>query len=170
MISVTNGSAGGSLETLAGFRWEFYQCLTARADVLFLTDAVFAVLRADGPVTTLVGLSLVPEHRRGHGALYDGLARRDIGVSRLRCAVEWWPYRDPGGSADGLGDRLQSLSFFLLFMPPGTWSYHAFTTASVYHEVTGPAADASRCSMGTYQFDCQWSKSFDHHACVSFLE
>ena len=63
-----------SLTVLSRFRTEFYGCLTARADALFeLTDAV---LCTDGPVKTLVELSLAPEHRRGHGALYDGLNQR----------------------------------------------------------------------------------------------
>jgi hypothetical protein len=54
---------------LAAFRGELYRCLTARADALFgLADAV---LCADGPVRMLAGLSLVPEHRRSHGAAYD---------------------------------------------------------------------------------------------------
>ena len=56
---------------LAWFRREFYACLTARTDALFeLTDAV---LCADGPVTSLVELTLTAEHRRGHGAMYDAL-------------------------------------------------------------------------------------------------
>jgi hypothetical protein len=42
------------------------------------------VLCADGPVTTLVGLSLAAEHRRGHGGLYDGLGSGRIKVGRLR--------------------------------------------------------------------------------------
>jgi hypothetical protein len=55
------------LDDLAVFRCAFYDCLTLRADALFeLTDAV---LCADGPVTTLVGLTLAAEHRRGHGGL-----------------------------------------------------------------------------------------------------
>jgi hypothetical protein len=67
---------------LAGFRGAFYDCLTLRADALFeLTDAV---LCSDGPVTTLVGLTLTAEHRRGHGALYDGLGSGRIQVDRLR--------------------------------------------------------------------------------------
>ena len=54
---------------LSRFRRDFHACLTARADEpCQLADAV---LCADGPVRTLAGLSLVPEHRRGHGALYD---------------------------------------------------------------------------------------------------
>jgi hypothetical protein len=46
-----------------------------------------AVLCTDGPVTTLVGLSLAAVHRRGHGALYDGLAQGRVEISRLRRAV-----------------------------------------------------------------------------------
>jgi hypothetical protein len=57
---------------LAGFRGESYRCLTARADELF--ELADAVLCADGPVRVLAGLSLVPGHRRGHGAVYDALA------------------------------------------------------------------------------------------------
>ena len=57
---------------LAGFREEFYGSLTARADALFeLTDAVLCV---DGPVRSLVDLTMVAEHRRGHGAMYDALS------------------------------------------------------------------------------------------------
>lgn len=70
---------------LTAFRRDYHQCLTARADALFeLTDAV---LCADGPVTSLVGLSLTAEHRRGHGALYDGLNSGSLDLARLRSAV-----------------------------------------------------------------------------------
>ncbi|WP_251021388.1 transposase [Streptomyces sp. ISL-98] len=56
--------------------------MTARRDALFeLTDAL---LCADGPVKTLVGLALAPEHRRGHGALYAGLNHGRLDVDRLR--------------------------------------------------------------------------------------
>ena len=57
--------------TAGGFRWELYRCFTGRADALF--ELADAVLCADGPVKTLVGLSLAPEHQRGHGALYDAV-------------------------------------------------------------------------------------------------
>ncbi len=74
---------------LGRFREDFYRCLTARADALFeLTDAV---LCTDGPVKTLVGLSLAPEHRRGHGALYDGLNNGGIDVARLRVTLAGLP-------------------------------------------------------------------------------
>jgi hypothetical protein len=55
--------------------------LTARADALFeLTDAV---LCADGPVRSLVDLTLVAEHRRGHGAMYDALNQGCVEPVRL---------------------------------------------------------------------------------------
>jgi hypothetical protein len=46
--------------------------LLARAEASF--DLIDAVLCADHAVTSLVQLSLVPEFRRGHGALYAALA------------------------------------------------------------------------------------------------
>jgi DDE superfamily endonuclease len=82
MNSVHDTGCGGVLGDLSGFRQEFYRCLTTRADVLF--ELCDAVLCADGPVSTLVGLSLVAEHRRGHGGLYDGLAAGRVEVARLR--------------------------------------------------------------------------------------
>jgi hypothetical protein len=88
MGSVPQAPAGGQDESsarrgdLARFREEFYGCLTARADAQFeLTEALLCV---DGPVRSLVDLSLAPEHRRGHGALYDGLNQGSIDIARLR--------------------------------------------------------------------------------------
>jgi hypothetical protein len=79
----------GSLAGLSRFRLRFRACLTARGDELFeLTDAV---LCADGPVQTLAGLSLAPEHGRGHGALYDALCCGRIGIGRLRRALACLP-------------------------------------------------------------------------------
>lgn len=93
--SVPDAGVGGvaigsaRLDDLAVFRQEFYRCLPLRADALFeLTDAV---LCADGPVTTLVGLSLAAEHRRGHGALYDALACGRVAVDRLRRTLAGLP-------------------------------------------------------------------------------
>ena len=43
-----------------------------------------AVLCADGPVRDLAGLSLAPEHRRGHGALYDAVNHGRVDIGRLR--------------------------------------------------------------------------------------
>ncbi|WSC15431.1 transposase [Streptomyces brevispora] len=78
-----------SLSVLSGFRADLYDCLTARADALFeLTDAL---LCADGPVRSLVDLTLTAEHRRGHGALYDGLNCGRIEVDRLRADLAALP-------------------------------------------------------------------------------
>jgi hypothetical protein len=67
---------------LAAFRRRLYGCFTARADALF--ELADAVLCAEGPVKTLVGLSLAPEHRRGHGALYDAVNCGRVEIGRLR--------------------------------------------------------------------------------------
>lgn len=67
------------------FRGEFRECLTARRDELFeLTDAV---LCADGAVKSPVDLTPLPEHRRGHGAMYGGLNHGRIDVDRLRTVL-----------------------------------------------------------------------------------
>jgi hypothetical protein len=77
-----DGPGVEALGVLARFRAGLYQCLTARRDELF--ELADAVLCADGPVKTLVGLSLAPEHRRGHGALYDAVNAGRIDIMRLR--------------------------------------------------------------------------------------
>lgn len=85
MISVHHLDRKRSLGALSGFRREFHRCLTRRADGLF--ELADAVLCADGPVRTLVGLSLAPEHRRGHGGLYDAVNNGRIEADRLREAL-----------------------------------------------------------------------------------
>src|SRR3954470_21191955 len=78
---VGQSGAAAAAERLRGFRGELYRCLERRADELFdLTDAL---LCADGPVSSLVGLCLAPEHRRGHGALYDAVNVGRVDVERL---------------------------------------------------------------------------------------
>src|SRR5215831_6362512 len=79
----------GAAGRLAVFRRELYGCFTARADALF--ELADAVLCADGPVRVLAGLSLAAEHRRGHGALYDGLNAGRIEVARLRWSLAALP-------------------------------------------------------------------------------
>src|SRR5688500_9256171 len=96
-LSPLDGGARAEwLEVLSRFRTEFYGCMTARADALFeLTEAV---LCTDGPVQALVDLSLAPEHRRGHGALYEGLSRGRLDVARFRVALAALPLpRAAGG-------------------------------------------------------------------------
>jgi DDE superfamily endonuclease len=75
----------GPLAVLSRFRREFRACLTARADEL--CELADAVLCAGGPVRDLAGLSLVAEHRRGHGALYDAVNCGRIDIARLRRCV-----------------------------------------------------------------------------------
>ena len=89
MVRVRDAVQAGALGELSGFRREFYRCLPARADALF--ELADAVLCADGPVRTLAGLSLVPEHRRGHGALYDAVSHGRIVIGRLRRAPAGLP-------------------------------------------------------------------------------
>lgn len=88
-IVLEDSSRVEALAALSVFRAEFYRCLTARRDALFeLTDAL---LCTDGPVTSLVGLVLAPEHRRGHGAMYDGLNNGHVDVARLRRTLAGLP-------------------------------------------------------------------------------
>jgi hypothetical protein len=78
-----------SLAGLSRFRLDFRSCLTVRGDELF--ELADAVLCAGGPVRTLAGLSLAPEHRRGHGALYDAVNNGRIDVTRLRWSLAALP-------------------------------------------------------------------------------
>jgi hypothetical protein len=96
MSLLSSGSRREAFAQASRFRGEFYACLTVRRDELFeLTDAV---LCADGPVKSPVDLTLVPEHRRGHGGLYGGLSRGRIDVDRLRVVLSGLPLpRFPGG-------------------------------------------------------------------------
>jgi hypothetical protein len=83
------GAAGRDLALgcLAGFRGELYQCLGKRADALF--EACDAVLCRQERVHILAELSLEPECRRGHGAVYDveksGSGGRGGPSRRCRC-------------------------------------------------------------------------------------
>ena len=74
---------------LAAFRGELHGCFTSRADELF--ELADGVLCADGPVRILAGLSLVPEHRRGHGALYDAVNAGRVDIARLRWSLACLP-------------------------------------------------------------------------------
>src|SRR3954463_977740 len=89
-----------AVDRLWGFRGELYGCLGRRADELFeLTDAL---LCTDGPVQTLVGLCLTPEHRRGHGALYDAVNVGRVDVERLRRVLAGLPLSRLLGGRIGL--------------------------------------------------------------------
>jgi hypothetical protein len=74
---------------LAAFRSELYRCFATYRDALFeLGDAV---LCAAGPVRVLAELSLEPEHRRGHGALYGAVNCGQVQIGRLRRALAGLP-------------------------------------------------------------------------------
>src|SRR5256884_8131386 len=77
------------LAVLSRFRRDFHACLMARADEL--SELADAVLCADGPVRDLAGLSLAPEHRRGHGALYDAVSHGRVDIGRLRRSLAGLP-------------------------------------------------------------------------------
>jgi hypothetical protein len=89
VISVPDAGSAGAFGTLSAFRRGFYDCLRRRADALF--ELCDAVLCADGPVGSLVGLSLAAEHRRGHGALYDAVNAGRMQIDRLRCELAGLP-------------------------------------------------------------------------------
>lgn len=89
-MSLLHHDAGREAFAVASqFRDHFHACLRARGDELFeLTDAL---LCADGPVTTPVDLTLLAEHRRGHGALYAALNHGRIDIGRLRRSLAALP-------------------------------------------------------------------------------
>ena len=87
--AVDQDRAADAVERLGAFRSELFGCLGRRADELFeLTDAL---LCTEGPVSSLVGLCLAPEHRRGHGALYDALNCGSVDADRLRTMLAGLP-------------------------------------------------------------------------------
>lgn len=76
-------------DELAGFRLDFYDCLSSRCDALF--ELVEAVLCAAGPVRSLVDMALCAEMRRGHGGLYDAVNAGRVEVARLSMVIAGLP-------------------------------------------------------------------------------
>jgi DDE superfamily endonuclease len=74
---------------LAGFRRELYWCLGRRADALF--EVADALLCKQDRVHMLAELSLEPECRRGHGAVYDAVNCGRVQIGRLRRALAGLP-------------------------------------------------------------------------------
>jgi hypothetical protein len=74
---------------LAWFRGELYRCLVTRRDALF--ELADAVLCRPERVHLLAELSLEPECRRGHGAVYDVVSCGQVRVTRLRWALAVLP-------------------------------------------------------------------------------
>jgi hypothetical protein len=74
---------------LAGFRGQLYRCLGKRRDALF--ELADAVLCKQDRVHMAAELSLEPECRRGHGAVYDALNCGQVQIGRLRRALAGLP-------------------------------------------------------------------------------
>jgi hypothetical protein len=86
---VESGAGEDQARLLGAFRGELYRCLGKRRDALFeLADAV--VCRPER-VHMLAELSLEPECRRGHGAVYDAVNCGDVRIARLRRALAGLP-------------------------------------------------------------------------------
>jgi DDE superfamily endonuclease len=74
---------------LAGFRGDLYGCLVRRGDALL--ELADAVLCKQDRVLMVAELSLEPECRRGHGAVYDALNCGQVHARRLRRALAGLP-------------------------------------------------------------------------------
>jgi hypothetical protein len=74
---------------LAAFRGEVFRCFATYRDALF--EVCDAVLCKQDRVHMLAELSLEPEHRRGHGALYGAVNRGRVDIARLRWALACLP-------------------------------------------------------------------------------
>lgn len=81
-VSLLNDAGVESSKELSRFRNDVYACLKARADALF--ELADALLCEPGPVRSPVDMTLSPEYRRGHGALYGALNHGRIDVAQLR--------------------------------------------------------------------------------------
>ncbi|MFI1503662.1 NF041680 family putative transposase [Streptomyces sp. NPDC020597] len=89
MSLLPEAGPGEALAQASRFREDLFDCLTKRGDELF--ELVDALLCADGPVTSPVDLTLVAEHRRGHGAMYEALNSGNVDVPRLRQVLAGLP-------------------------------------------------------------------------------
>lgn len=71
-----------SLAALSRFRAALHSCFTRRGDALF--ELADAILCTQGPVRSVVELSMEPEFRRSYGSVFDALAVGKISHDRLR--------------------------------------------------------------------------------------
>jgi DDE superfamily endonuclease len=101
VIIVHDPAVMAALGRLAGFRQRAYECFTRRADAMF--DLLDALTCRPEPVSSLPGLSLEPEFRRGHGALYAALAEGRVDEAGLReLLLDTVPVDPVPGGRDGL--------------------------------------------------------------------
>nr|WP_241518843.1 transposase [Streptomyces sp. CB03238] len=80
---------GEPFTVVSRFRDNLFDCLTSHGDELL--DVADALLCADGPVTVPTDLTLVAEHRRVHGAMYDALNCANVDAPRLRQVLAGQP-------------------------------------------------------------------------------
>ena len=119
---------------LAGFRRELRGCLTGRGDVL--SELADAVLCKQDRVHMLAELSLEPECRRGHGAVYDALNCGQVQAGRLR------PWR--AGVVPALFPMERGRAGVVAEMAPGGGSRRVV----VCWRVAGRVAESCRVSGG----------------------
>ena len=84
------GGQDRALGVLAAFRCELYRCFSKRPDGL--AELADAVLCKPDRVHMLAELSLVPECRRGHGAVYDAVNSGRVQIARLRRSLAALPF------------------------------------------------------------------------------
>ena len=84
------GDQDRALGVLAAFRRELYRCFGKRPDAL--AELADAVLCKPDRVHMLAELSLVPECRRGHGAVYDAVNSGRVQIGRLRRSLAALPF------------------------------------------------------------------------------
>ena len=84
------GDQDRALRVLAAFRRELYRCFSKRPDAL--AELADAVLCKPDRVHMLAELSLVPECRRGHGAVYDAVNSGRVQIARLRRSLAALPF------------------------------------------------------------------------------
>ena len=86
------GDQDRALGVLAAFRRELYRCFSKRPDAL--AELADAVLCKPDRVHMLAELSLEPECRRGHGAVYDAVNCGRVDSARLRWSAAVAAYAD----------------------------------------------------------------------------
>jgi hypothetical protein len=82
VIIVHDQDGVAAVGRLVEFRQQVRDCFTRRGDAAF--DLLDALTCHSGPVSSLPALSLEPEFRRGHGALYSALAQGRVEEAGLR--------------------------------------------------------------------------------------
>ena len=102
------GDQDRTLGVLAAFRGEVYRCLGRRRDALF--ELADAVLCRPGRVQMLAELSLEPECRRGHSAVYDAINAGEVQIGAAAPGAGGPAVAGLAGRADPAGRRCEQLA------------------------------------------------------------